>query len=341
MRNKRMKKVVASAAGLIAMQGAVVASTVQAETGIDYQMTASDVRAYDQIANISGDFSFDQNVVSPSDKVFSLFGTAATGVCAIPNFVFEENRDNFADYYLNVGGELKKAFQISLSELKEQGENKILKCSCAMSSAVVNAEIVGVPIENIVQIAELDKKINTVTVKGSDGYTVSLPLKDVLEKRAMLVYKIGGEGLKPEQGGPVQLWMPGSAANYFTRQVVELSFSHAKSVAALKAPSGLHRAKVNILNRFEDVTFTKGTKITFEGYADDFDVAIDAIEFSMDGGTTWTTFETPDTNPNKWVYWYFTYDANQNGHFRLDVRSRTADGKVSPLASSVEFTVSP
>ena len=98
------------------------------------------------------------------------------------------------------------------------------------------------------------------------------------------------------------------------------------------------RAKVSILNRAEG-EFAVGDQIAFEGYADDCGVAIAAVEFSLDGGETWTAYETPDASTNKWVYWYFTYDTQQAGTFRLDVRSRTADGKVSPMASSIVFTV--
>lgn len=35
-----------------------------------------------------------------------------------------------------------------------------------------------------------------------------------------------------------------------------------------------------------------GEPLTFEGYADDYDKAIVAMEFSLDGGTTWTRHAT-------------------------------------------------
>ena len=95
---------------------------------------------------------------------------------------------------------------------------------------------------------------------------------------------------------------------------------------------------LSVMNDFGDATFKAGSQISFEGYADDFETAITAVEFSMDGGQTWTRYETPDASISKWVYWYFTYEAKEPGEYRLDVRSRTAEG-VSPLGSSVVFTV--
>lgn len=108
---------------------------------------------------------------------------------------------------------------------------------------------------------------------------------------------------------------------------------------ALLEADAAQRAKVSVINRFEEEVFAVGDRITFEGYADDFDKAIAAVEFSLDGGETWTACETADATAEKWVSWSFAYVAEQSGTFRLDVRARSADGTVSPLASSVVFTV--
>lgn len=341
---KKMKRIIAGAAGLMALQNAVavaedVVTGATAETG--YGITQNESKAYDAISNVSGSFRFDQSIISPGDNVFSLFGTAATAACAAPSFVFEAKADEFVDYYLNVGGKLQKSFQLSMADLTKEGKTDIPKCSCAMSPSIVNVEVTGVPLANVVEMANLTGDIDTVTVKGSDGYSVSISLEKAIEKNAMLVYKVGGEGLKPENGGPVQLWMPGAAANYFTRQVTDIEFTTGEGETNVAEPDAGQRAKVSIMNDFEDATFAVGSQITFEGYADDYDVAIAAVEFSMDGGKTWTAYETPDVSTSKWVYWYFTYDAQTEGSYRLDVRSRTADGKVSPMASSIAFTVTP
>ena len=60
---------------------------------------------------------------------------------------------------------------------------------------------------------------------------------------------------------------------------------------------------------------------------------------SLDGGKTWTTCETAGATPDKWVYWNFTYTAAQPGAYKLDARALTANGTVSPLASSIVFEV--
>ncbi len=365
---QKMKKALVGAAGLLALQNGLSGLTpaLAADFSADvsdpapgFSDTAADARAattvtidgaaiekteetaYDTIANVSGQFTYDQTILSPSDQVFSLFGTAATAACAAPSFTFETmSGDDAAEYYINVGGRLEKAMKLSLDDLKGQGITDTLKCSCAMSPSIVNAEVTGVALSSILQMADLERDVHSVVVTGSDGYGVRLSLEQA--DKAMLVYHIGGEGLKPANGGPVQLWMPGAAANYFTRQVTDIEFladTDPSEAAAPAAPAASQRAKVSILNRFEDAAFQVGSQITFEGYADDYDVAVSAVEFSLDGGQTWTSYETPEATAERWVYWFFTYDAATPGHYRLDVRCRTADGKVSPLASSIAFTV--
>lgn len=270
---QKMKKALVGAAGLLALQNGLSGLTpaLAADFSADvsdpapgFSDTAADARAattvtidgaaiekteetaYDTIANVSGQFTYDQTILSPSDQVFSLFGTAATAACAAPSFTFETmSGDDAAEYYINVGGRLEKAMKLSLDDLKGQGITDTLKCSCAMSPSIVNAEVTGVALSSILQMADLER----------------------------------------------------------------------------------------------DAAFQVGSQITFEGYADDYDVAVSAVEFSLDGGQTWTSYETPEATAERWVYWFFTYDAATPGHYRLDVRCRTADGKVSPLASSIAFTV--
>ena len=135
----------------------------------------------------------------------------------------------------------------------------------------------------------------------------------------------------------LQVWMPSTVSKYFTRQVTEIELSCEETLPTVEKAVPAQRAKVSILNRSEE-TFSVGDQITFEGYADDCGVAITAIEFSLDG-ENWTSCPVENASADKWVNWSFNYVAETAGTFKLDVRARTEEGTVSPLASSVIFTV--
>ena len=293
-----------------------------------------DAEQFDKIANVAGEFSFNQDVITPEDDVFSLFGTVATGMCAKPGFAFD--KVDMENYYINFSGKIRKTESLSLKALEEKGtETRVLKCSCATGPAIANAQVVGVPMANIMQMVDLEEGANAVTFKSGDGYGVKLPLTYALEKDAILVYKIGNT---PIPSG-AQIWLPKSVARFFTRQVVDIEFSAEAQTPELPAVDADQRAKINVLNRFEEKGFRVGDQIVFEGYADDFENAIAAVEFSLDGGETWTACATPGTTAEKWVYWHFGYVTENVGTFKLDVRARAEDGTVSPMASSVVFSV--
>ena len=336
MRKNTGKKILAGMAGAAALlsQTAVTAEqTVSAEV----KVRQNAMKTYDKVANVQGDFSFTQDRFTPPDEVFSLFETAATAACAKPGFAFSQETDEV--YYINVKGCLKKSLTLTLSEIKARSAKEMtVTCSCATSASVANARITGVPVSEILEAAGLEEQANTITFRAADGYGLSMPLEYVLDKEAMIVYKIGGEELTAERGGQAQMWIPDTVAKYFTRQIVEIDVTAVEKAPELIQAADEYRAKVSVLNRFRD-SFQVGDQIGFEGYADDFGVPIAAVEFSMDGGETWTTCKTEGASSRAWVYWHFDYLADAAGTYRLDVRAVTTEGRVSPMASSVVFEV--
>lgn len=314
------------------------AEPIHAEYEVNgYQVEAdtAEVPVYTKVANVEGDFLFGQDVISPSDEVFNIFGTAVTGLCASPSFTTERAQTE-EDHYLNISGNLKKQYTVNLTQTaKESSEKRVLKCSCATGSAVANARVIGVPLSAVIRMDELEEGVNTVTVKGSDGYGMSLPLTYALEKKALIVYQVNDE----EIPSGTQFWVPETVARYFTRDVVSIELTAEDEVPEVQGPDAQYRAKVNVLNTSDGCTFHAGQEIVFEGYADDCGSSIAAIEFSMDGGETWTTCSTEGATADKWVFWNFCYTPEEAGTYQLTARAVTADGTVSPLASSLLFTV--
>ena len=321
---KNIKRAISGVAGMtmaVSAQVAAAEAVAKAET------------VYNEISNVQGEFTFDQNVIAPTDRVFSLFGTVATAICAKPGFAFKAAEDT--QYFVNVGGKVKKDQSISLAQMKKgPTTTRTMLCACATGGATAQTMITGIPVSRILQVAEVDEAANAIAFRSADGYTQTMPLSYVLEKDAMLVYRIGDRDI-PEG---VQVWMPGTVASYFTRQVVDIELLRTEEELAVREMPAEHRAQVSFVNTVED-SFHVGDRLSFEGYADDLGSPIAAVEFSMDGGKTWTAYETSDTVAEKWVCWRFDYDTKQAGTYRLDVRARTVDGILSPLAASVTFEV--
>ena len=81
-----------------------------------------------------------------------------------------------------------------------------------------------------------------------------------------------------------------------------------------------------------------GEPMEFTGWAHDFDKRIIAVEFSLDNGANWTTYDVSDSTDDLWVHWTFSYTPERPGFYRLLVRSVNDAGAASPLADVAEFT---
>ena len=86
---------------------------------------------------------------------------------------------------------------------------------------------------------------------------------------------------------------------------------------------------------------TAGKPVCVEGYAQDFGVPVDAVQFSGDGGATWTSYETPGMDPDCNVNWSFAFTPPMEGRYELLVRAVRPDGRATPQPARVELDIAP
>ena len=135
---------------------------------------------------------------------------------------------------------------------------------------------------------------NTVTFTASDGMEVAFPLDFLLERGAILADKINGEDNADVMGCSNQLWIPGFPAKYFIRDIVGIAFSNEEEPPALpdfQDDGHDYTNRPNVSCKAEYVGYV-GKPMLFEGWADDYDKRIVAVEFSLDEGTSLTRHET-------------------------------------------------
>lgn len=83
-----------------------------------------------------------------------------------------------------------------------------------------------------------------------------------------------------------------------------------------------------------------GKPLRFKGTAYDFGHAVRGVQFSLDDGAHWSTYETPGTNDYQNVSWTFDWVPERAGFYILRVRSVNDEGKASPEAAFAEIEVS-
>lgn len=326
---KKHKRILSGATSAAMLMGAAAQAEV-AVLSTEVNAEAAEAQ-FATVADVQGTFAYNQDVLSPTDDIFSIFGTVVTAMCAKPAYELENSK---VDFYINIGGKVEHSSTVNLADLKDIEQSETMLCACATGPATASVAVTGVSLEDVLSIAKLQADANTVTVTGSDGYKAVLPLRYALERKAMVVYQVNGE--KVPSG--TQLWVPGTVAKYFVRDVVDVEVTAEQEEAEVEQRADDLRAEVTFVNK-ASAAFSVGDEITFEGYADDFGSPIVAVEFSLDNGETWTSYETENMSAEKWVYWNYMIEAKEAGSYRLSARARTQDGMVSPLAASVEFTV--
>ena len=82
-----------------------------------------------------------------------------------------------------------------------------------------------------------------------------------------------------------------------------------------------------------------GEPVVFEGYADDFEHNIAAVQFSLDDGASWTAYPTQGARSDRGVRWTFSYTPQRAGRYLLKARAVDGRGAPSSLISSYAFEV--
>ena len=213
-----------------------------------------DDASYVSVANAQGAFTFNQEGVTPNDELFNVFGTALTSMCSKPATELVDVEGGVANFYVNVGGNIKKNFTIDVRDLADDASQEtMMACSCATGSPFGQAAVMGVPLSAVVEMADLEDGVNTVTAYGADGFGQPLPLRYALEKNALLVYQVNGQELEAATGSSLQLWMPETVARYFTRDIVNIELTQEDAEPDVQQVDPCYRNKINIMNYSVDV----------------------------------------------------------------------------------------
>lgn len=88
----------------------------------------------------------------------------------------------------------------------------------------------GVLFGTIANLAKPLKKAKYATIVTEGGYTTSLPLKDLLDEDVLFAYRLDGESLLPDHGGPLRLVVPKKYAYKSAKWVRKLRFTEEQEI---------------------------------------------------------------------------------------------------------------
>ena len=109
---------------------------------------------------------------------------------------------DLANYELTIDGLANRPQTYSYEEVASMpGQERLLRLYCVEGW---NANILwkGVAMQTLLAAADPKAEANTVIFHAVDGYTTSLPLKEILDNNLILAYEANGIALPPEMGFP-------------------------------------------------------------------------------------------------------------------------------------------
>jgi sulfane dehydrogenase subunit SoxC len=211
-----------------------------------------------------------------------------------------------------------------------------------------NAEWTGVYIKTILADLGLKPTAKWMLAEGSDNSEMgrTVPIDKVLDD-AMIVWGQNGEALRPEQGYPVRLLLPGWEGNLMVKWLKRLEFGdepfYAKEETAkytVLKPSGkaiqhFYANEVNsiITSPCPEKPWTdlkKGDVVEIQGLAWSGMGTIEGVDITFDGGKNWVEASLKGlVLPKSWTRFSFMYKYEGNALI-LGSRARDDGGHIQP-----------
>lgn len=316
---------------------------------------------------------FDNQLLTPNDVFFVRYHTAGIPTSIDPT-----------TYKITVGGKVSKPLEISLDDLKNRFKPKrivaVNQCSGngrafqnprvnggqLGNGAMGNAEWVGVPLNEILSLANPDKSARQVTFNGLDQPVMtsdadivkSLDFDHAMNGDVLVAYQMNGADIPFLNGYPVKLVVPGYYGTYWVKHLSEINVidhvydgywmksayrvpdndCHCEAVGVLPektVPISKFDIRSFITNLEDGNSVALGQKNLVRGIAFDCGNGIKEVLFSQDDGKTWVpTTLGEDVGRYSFRQWSTEFVPAREGELKLRVRAFGTTGEVQPMVQS-------
>lgn len=232
-----------------------------------------------------------------------------------------------------------------------------------LSEAVGTAEWTGIPLSSILEEAGPIEGAQDVVFTGLDRgvqgdtdqqYERSLPLDDAMREEVLLAYSINGQPLPPQHGYPLRLLVPGWYGMTSVKWLRSITVTDARFDGYQQARAYHYRVTdgdagvpvTRMLPRALMVPpgvpdfmsrrrFVGRGVVQVRGRAWSGRGNVNLVEFSSDGGRTWSRAALEDpVSVYGWRSWSIAWDATEPGEYELCVRASDEAGNVQPDSSN-------
>ena len=139
----------------------------------------------------------------------------------------EINQD---EYFLKITGLVEKTISYSYDEILSgfQSYKKVVRLDCVEGWSV-NILWKGILVEDILKEVNPTDDAEIVIFHAEDGYTTSLPIDYIIEKKILIAYKMNNVTLPVERGFPFQLVAESKWGYKWIKWITEIELSSDES----------------------------------------------------------------------------------------------------------------
>ncbi|MDR7518545.1 MAG: molybdopterin-dependent oxidoreductase [Armatimonadota bacterium] len=196
-----------------------------------------------------------------------------------------------------------------------------------------NAMWKGVRFRDVIQLAGgVSPRAVRFALRCADGYSEGIPVADAMQPDVMLAYEMNGEPLPPAHGFPVRLLIPGLFGMKNPKWLTKIEAVSTHFTGYWQASGWSDEAVVKTTSQFR-VPTDRGQvalgEVGLGGIAYSGDRGIQEVEFSTDGGKTWSRAEVKKAlGPYTWVLWAAVWTPSGPGEYTLKVRAKDGTGVI-------------
>ena len=163
-----------------------------------------------------------------------------------------------------------------------------------------------------------------------DGYSISLPLDEVLAVDPILAWSMNGAELPVRHGYPLRALIPGRFGEENPKWLTRVELTD-HFVGGLYADQGWYHGPLHTIARIDRPSghVPLNQRIEVGGIAFAGNRGIEKVEISVDGGISWNNAElNPPLSQDSWVLWSWQWQPIQPGQYTITARATDGTGQV-------------
>jgi DMSO/TMAO reductase YedYZ molybdopterin-dependent catalytic subunit len=261
---------------------------------------------------------------------------------------------NFSDpvvdaqgWSLSVGGLVDRPMKLSLTDLRAlAGSTEYVTMECVSNDVggglMSTGSFTGVRLRDLLSMVGAKASGTWVAFTAVDGYTESIPVSLVQgAPEIMVAYELDGAPLPTGHGYPARIVIPGHYGMKGPKWLDRIDLVTHESGGYWEQQGWDHNAIVKTTARIDspaDGGVIKLGTVTISGVAFAGTRGISKVEFSTDGGATWSAapFRTP-LSTLTWVLWSATWTPPAEGAYRIMARATDGMGALQDSRSAASY----